>query len=137
MKVVADAVLSKGGDVHGVITESLQARGHSPPGLTTHEIVPNLSIRKARMIELADAFIALPGGIGTIEELFFRSSIDRLLCRMSIPELCLKSCAAMSRPTRRSGCEPGFGLSCLSEGVGPVRIRAVKHKKAEPKFGPF
>ena len=69
MGIVADAVLTSGGNVHGVITESLHLRGHSHSGLTTHEIMLTLRNRKERMIELADAFIALPGGIGTIEEL--------------------------------------------------------------------
>jgi uncharacterized protein (TIGR00730 family) len=69
MGVVADAALDCGGSVHGVTTESLHQRGHSHAGLTRHEIVPTLRRRKERMVELADAFIALPGGIGTIEEL--------------------------------------------------------------------
>jgi uncharacterized protein (TIGR00730 family) len=69
MGVVADAVLASGGKVYGVITESLHRRGHSHSGLTGHEIAPTLRSRKERMIELADAFIAMPGGIGTIEEL--------------------------------------------------------------------
>ena len=69
MGIVADAVLTSGGNVHGVITESLHLRGHSHSGLTTHEIMLTLRNRKERMIELADAFIALPGGIGPIEEL--------------------------------------------------------------------
>jgi uncharacterized protein (TIGR00730 family) len=68
MGVVADAALASGGNVHGVITESLHRRGHSHSGLTRHEITLTLRSRKQRMIELADAFIALPGGIGTIEE---------------------------------------------------------------------
>ncbi|MFM0391977.1 LOG family protein [Paraburkholderia phytofirmans] len=69
MGVVADAALAAGGNVHGVITESLHLRGQSHSGLTHHEIVQSLRSRKERMVELADAFIALPGGIGTIEEL--------------------------------------------------------------------
>jgi uncharacterized protein (TIGR00730 family) len=69
MGVVADAALASGGNVHGVITESLHQRGQSHSGLTKHEIVATLRSRKERMVELADAFIALPGGIGTIEEL--------------------------------------------------------------------
>ena len=69
MGVVADAALASGGNVHGVITESLHQRGHSHSGLTQHEIAPTLRSRKERMVALADAFIALPGGIGTIEEL--------------------------------------------------------------------
>jgi uncharacterized protein (TIGR00730 family) len=69
MGVVADAVLETGGTAHGVITESLHQHGHFHPHLTRSEITPTLRIRKQRMVELADAFIALPGGIGTIEEL--------------------------------------------------------------------
>ncbi|MEA2817398.1 MAG: hypothetical protein QOI93_5114 [Rhodospirillaceae bacterium] len=69
MGVVADAALESGGSVHGVITESLHHRGQSHSGLTRHEIALTLRSRKERMVELADAFIALPGGIGTIEEL--------------------------------------------------------------------
>ncbi|QJP13833.1 TIGR00730 family Rossman fold protein [Starkeya sp. ORNL1] len=69
MGVVAEAALASGGGVHGVITQSLHQRGHSHAGLTRHEIVPTLRSRKERMAELADAFIAMPGGIGTMEEL--------------------------------------------------------------------
>ena len=69
MGVVADSALAAGGSVHGVITESLHQRGQSHLGLTRHEISVSLRNRKERMAELADAFIALPGGIGTIEEL--------------------------------------------------------------------
>ena len=68
MGVVADAALAGGGEVHGVITERLHARGHSHAGLTRHEILPTLRARKERMAELADAFVALPGGVGTLEE---------------------------------------------------------------------
>jgi len=68
MGVVADAALAGGGAVHGVITERLHARGHSHAGLTRHEILPTLRARKERMAELADAFVALPGGVGTLEE---------------------------------------------------------------------
>jgi uncharacterized protein (TIGR00730 family) len=68
MGVVADAALDSGCYVHGVITESLHQLGQSHPRLSKHEIAPTLRSRKERMIQLADAFIALPGGIGTIEE---------------------------------------------------------------------
>ncbi len=69
MGILADAILDGGGGVHGVITESLHLKGHSHQRLTTHEITGTLRLRKSRMVELADAFIALPGGIGTLEEL--------------------------------------------------------------------
>lgn len=70
MKVAAEAALAKGGEVIGVITEQLQGHGLGHAGLTRLEIVPTMHERKALMAELSDAFIALPGGIGTFEELF-------------------------------------------------------------------
>ena len=70
MGVVADAVLAQGGAVHGVITRRLADLGHLHEGLTRHEIVDGMRARKERMAELADGFIALPGGIGTLEEFF-------------------------------------------------------------------
>jgi uncharacterized protein (TIGR00730 family) len=78
MGVVADAALASGGNVHGVITESLHQRGHSHSGLTQHEIALTLRSRKERMVALADAFIALPGGIGTIEELMELWTMNQL-----------------------------------------------------------
>lgn len=68
MGFLADAVLEAGGKAHGVITRRLADRGHLHERLTAHEIVERMGARKARMAELADAFVALPGGIGTLEE---------------------------------------------------------------------
>jgi uncharacterized protein (TIGR00730 family) len=68
MGVLADAVLAAGGQAHGVISKRLHGQGHLHERLTRHEIVDTMRVRKQRMIELADAFIALPGGIGTLEE---------------------------------------------------------------------
>jgi uncharacterized protein (TIGR00730 family) len=68
MGCLADAALDAGGEVHGVITARLHDLGHAHPGLTSLEIAPSLRSRKERMATRADAFIALPGGIGTLEE---------------------------------------------------------------------
>jgi len=68
MGFLADAVLDGGGHAHGVITQRLHDKGHTHPRLTVSETVATMRERKARMAELADAFIALPGGIGTLEE---------------------------------------------------------------------
>lgn len=68
MGVLADAVLEGGGSVHGVLTTRLHGKGHLHPGLKDFEVLPTMGARKARMAELADAFIGLPGGIGTLEE---------------------------------------------------------------------
>jgi uncharacterized protein (TIGR00730 family) len=68
MGVVADAVLSAGGEVFGVIPEFLVSKELAHQGLTRLETVKSMHDRKARMAELSDAFIALPGGYGTLEE---------------------------------------------------------------------
>lgn len=70
MGVVADAVLAGGGQVFGVITEALLAGETGHAGLTRLEVVRDMPARKRRMAELTDAFVALPGGPGTLEELF-------------------------------------------------------------------
>ncbi len=70
MGVTADAALAKGGEVIGVITEQLNGHGLGHAKLTDLLIVPSMHDRKAKMAELSDAFIALPGGIGTFEEMF-------------------------------------------------------------------
>jgi uncharacterized protein (TIGR00730 family) len=69
MGAVADGALSAGGEVVGVIPGALQAREIAHAGLTRLEVVSSMHERKARMAELADGFIALPGGMGTLEEL--------------------------------------------------------------------
>src|SRR5271169_3957554 len=70
MGVLADAALAAGGEAIGVIPEALVAReiGHS--GLTKLHVVRSMHERKTLMADLADAFIALPGGYGTFEEFF-------------------------------------------------------------------
>jgi uncharacterized protein (TIGR00730 family) len=70
MGLVADAALAAGGEVIGIIPQSLERAEIGHPGLSRLEVVDGMHARKARMAELADAFIALPGGLGTLEELF-------------------------------------------------------------------
>lgn len=70
MGVIADAVLASGGEVIGVIPTSMVEREWAHTGVTRLEVVADMHARKARMAELADAFVALPGGYGTFEELF-------------------------------------------------------------------
>ena len=69
MGALADAALGAGGEVIGVIPQGLVDRELAHPSLTELDIVGSLHERKARMADLADAFIALPGGLGTLEEL--------------------------------------------------------------------
>lgn len=70
MGVLADAALAAGGDVIGVIPRFLVDREIGHDGLSRLEVVDDMHERKARMAALADAFVALPGGAGTLEELF-------------------------------------------------------------------
>jgi uncharacterized protein (TIGR00730 family) len=70
MGAVADAVLESGGNVHGVITTSLLNSEVGHHGLTSLDVVESMHERKARMADRADAFLALPGGFGTFDELF-------------------------------------------------------------------
>jgi hypothetical protein len=70
MGVVADAVLAHGGEAHGVIPQALIDLEVAHTGLTELHVVTNMHERKARMTDLTDAFVALPGGIGTYDELF-------------------------------------------------------------------
>lgn len=68
MGAVADGCLAAGGEVIGVIPRSLAEREVAHTGLTRLEVTASMHERKARMAELADGFIALPGGFGTCEE---------------------------------------------------------------------
>lgn len=70
MGAVADAALAEGGTVHGVIPVAMVERELAHQGLTRLEIVADMMVRKRRMLEDADAFLVLPGGIGTLDELF-------------------------------------------------------------------
>jgi uncharacterized protein (TIGR00730 family) len=68
MGAVADAALEAGGEVVGVIPRALQLRELAHGKLTSLHVVSSMHERKAKMAELADAFVALPGGMGTLEE---------------------------------------------------------------------
>lgn len=70
MREVADAAMTAGGEVIGVIPQGLLAPELGLRQVSRLEVVPDMSGRKQRMIELSDAFIALPGGLGTLDELF-------------------------------------------------------------------
>lgn len=70
MGAVADEVLRLGGQVVGIIPEALVRKELVHRGLTELHVTPSMHARKMRMAELSDGFVALPGGIGTLEELF-------------------------------------------------------------------
>lgn len=70
MGALADAAVAEGGRVTGVIPEHLMHREVAHAGLHQLDVVTDMLSRKQRMIELSDAFITLPGGLGTLDELF-------------------------------------------------------------------
>ncbi len=70
MGAVADAALEQGGKVIGVITKLLESRELGHTGITDLRVVQTMHERKMMMADMADAFIALPGGLGTLDELF-------------------------------------------------------------------
>lgn len=70
MGTLADSALALGGEVIGVIPRSLVEIEVQHDGLTALEIVTSMHERKARMVDLADGFVAMPGGFGTLDELF-------------------------------------------------------------------
>ena len=69
MGAIADTVLAGGGEVIGVIPESLMKKELAHDGLSALHVVGSMHERKSRMAELADGFVALPGGFGTLEEI--------------------------------------------------------------------
>jgi len=70
MGVIADAALAAGGEVIGVIPKALADREVAHHGVTDLRVVDSMHTRKAMMAELSDAFVAMPGGVGTFEEFF-------------------------------------------------------------------
>lgn len=70
MGAIADSALAAGGEVIGVLPHALTDKEIAHTGLTRLEVVASMHERKARMAELSDAFVALPGGAGTLEEIF-------------------------------------------------------------------
>lgn len=70
MGAVANGALEAGGEVVGVIVESMNTPALAHTGLTRLEVTPTIHERKSRMYELAEGYIALPGGFGTFDELF-------------------------------------------------------------------
>jgi hypothetical protein len=69
MGVLADAVLAGGGEVVGVLPRGLARKEYAHPGLTELHLVGSMHERKALMASLSDGFVALPGGLGTLEEI--------------------------------------------------------------------
>ena len=81
MAVIADTVLAHGGEVTGIEAQMFADQGVAHKGLTELVIVPDITERRTRMIELGDVFIAFPGGTGTLEE------ISEIMSKVSLKQL--------------------------------------------------
>ncbi|KFI89819.1 TIGR00730 family Rossman fold protein [Bifidobacterium ruminantium] len=86
MANIADAVLSHGGKVTGIEAQMFADRGVAHAGLTELVIVTDITERRTRMIELGDAFIAFPGGTGTLEEI---SEVVSKICLGQLSQPCV------------------------------------------------
>ena len=86
MAVIADAVLSHGGEVTGIEAQMFADQGVAHQGLTELVIVPDITERRTRMIELGDVFIAFPGGTGTLEEV---SEVVSKICLNQLSQPCI------------------------------------------------
>ena len=78
MRVIADTMLESGGKVIGVMPHNLINREVAHKGLSEFHVVEDMAERKAKMEELSDAFIAMPGGVGTLDEVFEMMSWNQL-----------------------------------------------------------
>jgi uncharacterized protein (TIGR00730 family) len=78
MGIVADTVLEGGGGVVGIIPGAMMSKEVAHEGLSELIVVDGMFERKARMMELADGFVALPGGVGTLDEMFEILTWDQL-----------------------------------------------------------
>ncbi|HFC8517624.1 LOG family protein [Neisseria weaveri] len=136
MGTVADAVLAGGGEVVGVIPTFLREKEVAHRGLTELVEMPDMSSRRNKMIELADAFIAMPGGLGTYEELFeVLSSAQLRLHSKPVGILNIGGffdpLLAMMKQTVEAGFMPSENLNLLCEADEP---RALLERMAAYRF---
>ncbi len=141
MGVIADAVLAGGGEVIGVIPRPLATREIAHQGLADLRVVPSMHERKALMTDLADGFIALPGGFGTFEELLESITWAQLgLHRKPIAVLDVEGyfaslLALLDRATADGFVRPEYRALVLDD-IDPARLldRMAAH---EPPAGLF
>jgi len=127
MGVVADAVLAGGGEVTGVITEQLLALEVGHRNLTRLEVTPTMHARKARMTELADGVVVLPGGFGTYEEAFELLTWNQLgIVAMPIAFLDVQSVATGAGAGAGAGEQRSFFASLFDFIDGAVRAGFMK-----------
>ncbi|HEY4969957.1 MAG TPA: TIGR00730 family Rossman fold protein, partial [Steroidobacteraceae bacterium] len=144
MGIVADATLSEGGRVIGVIPQALADKEVAHAGLTELRIVKSMHERKSVMAELSDAFLALPGGYGTWEELFevltwSQLGIQRKACAMLNVEGYYDPLLAMADKALSDGFLRDVHRDLLLADVDPERLldRLSDYEvRAEPGISP-
>jgi uncharacterized protein (TIGR00730 family) len=125
MGVVADAVREAGGEAYGVIPQALIDLEVAHTGLTELHIVQTMHERKALMTELTDAFVCLPGGIGTLDELFEAWSWNALgyhakpFCLLNVSGFWDDMCGFLDRVTESGFMSPARrGQLLTADGIG-------------------
>ena len=140
MGALADATLAAGGEVVGVIPQQLVDREIAHHGLTELHVVQTMHQRKALMAELSDAFVALPGGIGTLEELIEVFTWEQLGCTASRSACSTPPAtttgwrrssttpsrrASTCRSSARSWCSPPIPRTCWPSGATILRRGSI------------
>jgi uncharacterized protein (TIGR00730 family) len=141
MGTVANATLAAGGSVIGVIPHSLMERELGHPGLTELHVVDTMHQRKQMMAERADAFLALPGGIGTFEELLEVWTWRQLGYHDKPVGLLNTGCyydtlIAFLDQTVRAGFVPPAQRALLQVGTQPDELLARLHRQAANATAP-
>ena len=144
MGIVADACLSEGGRVIGVIPQALADKEVAHSGLTELRIVKSMHERKSVMAELSDAFLALPGGYGTWEELFevltwSQLGIQRKACALLNVEGYYDPLLAMADKALSDGFLRSVHRDLLLADIDPERLLdrlSAFEVRAEPGISP-
>lgn len=144
MGAVADAAIAAGGRTHGVIPQFMVDRGWNHAGMDVLDIVPDMHTRKARMAELAYGCIAMPGGVGTFEELMEIITWRQLgLFRGNVVILNINDYYAPLLSLFHQGIQEGFipadhfRLFSVASSVGEAvefALAPCRHIKVSPKF---
>ncbi len=138
MGAIADSAQEAGGVVHGIITRKLVDLEQARPHCDTFEIVDDMRRRRQRMEELAEAFVVLPGGIGTYEELF-EALVARILGEHRRPIILInvegyfEPLLALLRHTVESGLARPAALSLMRvAGDAEEALRMLREVSEEP-----
>lgn len=127
MAVIADTVLAHGGEVTGIEAQMFADQGVAHKGLTELAIVPNITERRTRMIELGDVFIAFPGGTGTLEEV--SEVVSKICPRPTVPAVhLLQSQRILRRYESVSAADDQRGLHVRTSARHLFRVESDRNR---------